>query len=190
MSEADSEDRDPDIGQGPDRLDRILARFRVARSVGQKDTIRHHFHDLLCRCRRRHDRQSRIIVGDDAQNVALDTKVEGDDMKQVRLLSIDRLALRPVTALLPLVRLLRRYELREVHTLETRKLLCRRQRFFFVGVVARDDAPGQGALVTNRASQFACVDLGNRDRLAASQKFLQRDLCAPVTDDAGRVPDN
>ena len=61
--------------------DGVVAGLRVARAVTQENTIRIHRKYLICRRLCRHHRHAAAVLGEDAQNVALDAEVVGDDVQ-------------------------------------------------------------------------------------------------------------
>src|SRR6185503_2756696 len=138
--------------------------------------------DLLGFGRRGNHRETAILLGDQSQNVALDAVIERDDVEARHALRIDALTLRENAPLIPLVGLLRRDELGQVHALQARKLPGSFDGFFGFGLRARDDAAGLRALVAQDPSQLARVDLSDRDGLAAAQELLETALGPPVAD--------
>ena len=136
------------------------------------------------------------MVGEQAQDVALDAEIVGDDVQALAGATARALLERPVRALVPLVGAVGADDLGEVHALESRKALrgLDRQVGTRGGITARD-AAGLRALLAQDAGELARVDLGDRDRVAAAQEVGQRLGCAPARmqqrqvadDEAGRV---
>src|SRR4026209_2825546 len=102
-------------------------------------------------------------------------------------LRVDAPTLRGDAPLIPLVGLLRRDELCQIHAFQARKLPSSFDGFFRFGLGARDDAAGLRALFAQDARQLARVDLRDRNGLAAAQELLETALGAPVTDDRREV---
>src|SRR5204863_9258904 len=126
--------------------------------------------DLLGFRGRGDDGEAAILLGNQPQDIALDAVIERDDVKARDALRVDALAVGKNPALVPLVRLFRRDELREVHALQARKFAGRLDGLFGFGLRARDDAAGLRALVAQDTSQLPGVDFRDCDGLAPAQE--------------------
>ena len=166
MAQTDPEDGKACVEQLLDGLDRVVARLRVTRTVRKKNTVGRQAQDFVGLSRCRDDGQAAVGVRQHTEDVAFDTEVVGHHMVGRNVLRIDRLTLGPDALLIPLIMTLRGHQLREVHPLQTGKLLRRLHRFLRIRVGAGEYAPTLRALVTNDASQLACVDVRNRYRVA------------------------
>ena len=84
MPETDSEDRFLSE-QAPNIPDRIVHGFRIARTIGQKNSVGIQIQHVLGRSRRRHDRDARAAVHEIAEDVGLDSEVVRHDVSDVLL---------------------------------------------------------------------------------------------------------
>ena len=163
-----------------DGADRVVAGLRVAWPVGQEDSIRTQRENLGGRHRCRHHRHAAAVVGEHAQDVALDAVVVGDDVQPLLRADDRPRFIQPDAAVVPLVRLLGRDDLGEVHALEAGKAPRQMHGRRFVDLVAGDDATGLRAALAQHARQASRVDAGNGDDAAPLEEFLQRIGRAPV----------
>ncbi len=96
VAEADAEGRRAAVDQLLDHRHRVFAgRRRIARAVRQEHAVRLQRQDVFGRGRRRHHRHLAAGRGEQAQDVALDAVVDGDDMEFAVLLPAVAFAQRP-----------------------------------------------------------------------------------------------
>ena len=102
VAEADAEHRHVGLEELARRLDGVVARLRIARAVGEEHAVRRQLQHFVRAGLRGHHRHAAAVIGEQAQDVALDAEVVGDDVQA--LLRADRRALRvlPDAALVPL----------------------------------------------------------------------------------------
>jgi len=148
-----------------DRLDGVAAGLGVARPVGEKNAVRLHSQDLACRRLRRHDGHPGAAFDDEAQDVALDAVVVGDDVELELTRAPVPFAEFP-TAFAPLVGLRHRNDLGEIHPGETGKRFCFAQRLLDAdlarrGIASGDETAVLRALFAQQAGELARVDVGD-----------------------------
>ena len=84
MTQANAEGRDAGFNQFAHRFNRVVASLRIARAVGQENTVRIELEHVSSRGLRRHHGNARAAFGDHAKDVLFHAKVIGDDMKARR----------------------------------------------------------------------------------------------------------
>ena len=191
VAEADAEDRCAVSEEFTRGLDRIRARLRIAGAVREKDTVRCQRHDIRSRGLRRHDRHAAAVVGEQAQDVALDAEVVGHDVQALAGPATRTLFQRPVRALVPLVGTVGADDPGKVHALQTREAPCRLDRE--VGAqrgIAAGDAAGLRTFFAQDARQLAGVDLGDGNRIPATQELRQGFGGAPAGVQQRQVADH
>ena len=157
------------------RLDRVGARLGIARSVREKYAVRVQVEHVVGRGLRRHDRHPATVVRQQAQDVALDAEIVGDDMQALARAPARGLLERPVGAFVPLVGRVGGDDFREIHALEAGKALGRGHcKVGALRRIAARDAAGLRALLAQDARQPAGVDFGDGDDVPAHEELGQR----------------
>ena len=131
------------------------------------------------------------MIGEQAQDVALDAEVVGHDVYALARPAAGALFERPVRAFVPLEAAPGRHDLREVHALEARETprgLDREVRPR--RGVATGDASGLRALLAQDPGQLAGVDLRDGDHVATDEELRQRLGGAPVRVQQRQVADH
>src|SRR5215831_2019701 len=113
------------------------------------------------------------MVGEQTQNVALDSKIVGDDMQPHDRSRMRRWLERPVSPFVPLIDAFGRNDLGKIHSFETGKFLCETNRGLRIYFVARHDAARLGAFLAQNSRELASVDVGNRNHFAALEKIFE-----------------
>src|ERR1041384_6380327 len=115
VAEADAEHREARrVEDLADRLDRVVARLGVARTVREKHAVRLEPENFPCGEGGGDYGNARAAGAQHAQDVVLDAVIAGDHVEAPRIPSLVALSELPA-AFGPLVGLLRRHDLREVH---------------------------------------------------------------------------
>ena len=81
VAEADAEHRHVGLEELADRLDRVVAGLRIAGAVGEEHAVGLQRQHLVGRRLRRHHGHAAAVVGEQAQDVALDAEVVGDHVQ-------------------------------------------------------------------------------------------------------------
>ena len=84
VAEADAEGRHAALDELARRRDRVVARLRIARAVGEEDAVGPQRQHVGRRRLGRHDRDAAAARGEHAQDVVLDAEVVGDDVEARR----------------------------------------------------------------------------------------------------------
>lgn len=173
VTETDTKHRQVRL-QNPARgIDCVVTGLRIAGAVGKKHTIRIQGNDLFRAGLRGHHGDAATIVGEDSEDVAFDTEVISRDVHP--LVRADRRAriFRPDAAFIPLEAALRGDDLGQIHALQTWKLARQLDGGGLIHFLAGHDAAGLRTLLAQNACQLARVHAGDRDDLAAFEKFRQ-----------------
>ena len=171
MAEADAEYWNVGFQELRNRVDSVITRRRVARAVGQENTVRIHLQHLFGGGLRRNHRQTAAAIDQHAQNVALGAEIVGHHVE--RQLAF-RFGFRQVSRqrpapLRPAVGFCGRHFLRQIHTVEARERFRFFQRQLRVRTVAGDDAAVLRAFFTQQTGQLTRIDIGNRHDVMALQ---------------------
>ena len=177
VAKANAEDRQAAVDQFVDDRDRIFAgRGRIARAVGQEHAIRRHRYDVLGTGGCRNDRDLAIEAGEQAQNVALHTVVDADNMVFCILRLEVRAFLIPDPWLFgPLRRLAGRGNLCEVETFQSAPGLGFRLQCVDVEDAVRvmgDDSVGS-AVLADPCGERAGIDATKADYAAGLQPGIE-----------------
>src|SRR5690554_6038560 len=167
MSETDAENRNVGLEEFRDRIDRVRAGLGIAGTIRQEDALGIHFEHALGRRLRRYHGDTTSLIGHAAQNAALDAEVVCNDVQALPGTRLRALLEPPVRPFVPLIHALRRYDLREVHAFQARESASSMHRRVCIDFLARHDAAGERTFLAENARELACVDLRDRDDLAA-----------------------
>ena len=155
MAKADAEHRDTRLHQLANRLDGVVAGFRVAGAVGKKNAVRFHGEHLGGRGLCRHHRQPAAAVHHMPGQIGVRAA---------------RMTLAPdPAALAPGIAVAGRHFLRQVHALEPLESPGLLQRLLLVRILPRQQAAVLGALFPEDAGQSPGIDVGNGDDAALAQ---------------------
>ncbi len=189
MPEADAEYRNVGIEEFADRCDGVVARLRVAGTVGEEDAVGIERERIRRARLRGHDRHPAAVVGQQPQDIALDAEVVRHDVQsRTRPQHARRFA--ADAALVPLVGRPHRHDLREIHSLEPGKGARSAKRHIGVGLVGGRDATALGAALAEDTGELAGVDAGDCDRFALDQELRQRMARAPARIQERQVADD
>ncbi len=192
VTKADAEHRDVGFEHLLDRLDRVVARLGVTRTVGQEDTVRIERQGFAGRrlCRKHGDSAT---AGDQhAQDVVLHAVIEGDDM--VGQLAGGNLGMAVILQApdtgAPLVTLLDADFLRQIHALEAGEAARQLQRFLFGRIATSQDAAVLRTLLTQDTGQATSIDAGDGNGAIGLEVVRQGLLVAPVAGNQRQVANN
>ncbi len=161
------------------RRDRVVARLRVARAVGQENAIGIECEHLGGGRLRGDHRDRAAAVDEHAQDVALHAEIVGDNAIPAAARR-ERRPIEVVTALVELVAFARADDLGEIHARKPGECARLGERVHVGRVRARDDAAALRTLVAQQAREATRVDVGDRDDALPAQVAAQRFLHAPV----------
>ncbi len=155
--------------------------LRIARAVGQKNSIGLEREYIFRGGGRRNDRYAATLAHQSAQDVVLDAVVVGDDVVfRRRIFHADNFCgLMRAHAFVPLIHAARGDFLGEVSAIHLRNRACLRDQLIGVGLKHGDNA-AHDAVVTQMAHQRARVDFGEHGNLVALQILFRDLLRAPV----------
>src|SRR5690606_1845381 len=122
MSETDAEDRQVRFEQLARGANRIIAGLGVTGAVREEYAIGPKLEHFACARLGRHDRDAATVIGEQPQDVALDSEVICDDVQPLLRADVRAPGVLPDAALVPLIRPLGRDDPGEVHPLQPRKL--------------------------------------------------------------------
>ncbi len=188
VAKADAEGRHARFQDFNNRGDGVIARCRVAGAIGEEHAVRAHRQHLYSGCLRRHHGDAAAAVGEQAQDVGLDTEVVGDDViaaargRKAATVEIER-------TFLPFVDVIGADNLGEIEVLQARKLAGR----FDGGVNVDVTGHQRTALCTalaQQARQFSRIDSRNRQHTALCQPFRQGLARTPIARAARHVANN
>nr|GEU28458.1 hypothetical protein [Tanacetum cinerariifolium] len=157
---------------------RVIARLRVTRTVGQEHAVRVQRQHVGGRRLRRHHGDLAAARGEHAQDVALDAVVERHHVEFLvggGQLAV-ALAQRPF-GVDEFVRGLHRHDLRQVHAVQARERTGQVQRLRrrrLIALRAHQDGAGLRALFAQDAGQLAGIDTGDGDDVLGLQVVGQR----------------
>ena len=189
VAEADAEYRNIGFQNVLDRLDRVVARLGIARTVGEKHAIRIERQHVAGRSLCRHHGQAAATLDQHAQDVQLHAVVVGDHVVRQLAGRDFRMAvgLQVPGAFAPLVALGAADHLGQIHALEAREAASQLQCFLLGGVVTDQDAAILRTLFAQDAGQAASIDTGDGDGAVGFQVLVQRLLVAPVAGNQRQV---
>ena len=190
VAEADAEHGNVGLEKLAGRADGVVARLGVAGTVGQEDAVGRERQSLLGAGLRRHDGHAATKVRQQAQDVALDAEVVGHDVQPLVRADGCARALRPDTSLVPLEVALGGNDLGEVHALQARELARGLYRRAGVDLLARHDAAGLCAGLTQDACQAPRIDSRDRHDASALQELAERLVGAPVARARRQIADD
>src|ERR1700756_4437101 len=158
VSKTDAEHRQVRLEKALRGLDRVGARLGISRTVGEEDSVGLQSERVLGGGLRRHYGHAAAAIGEESQDVALDTEVVRHYVQA--LIGADRRArgFGPERALVPLIAALGAHDLREVHALEARELARDLHGGALVGLIAGHDAARLRTLLPEDACQPARID--------------------------------
>src|SRR5437660_4943303 len=188
VAEADPESRNPGVDDLADGAYRVVAGFRVARTVRQKHTVGPEGEDILCRRLRRKNRNPAAAIDEHAQYVAFDAVIVRDDVKAQGGALAEPAAGLP-SPLRPFVGLLARHDLGQIHPGEPGKGSSRFQRPIRV-VRTRKHGAVLGAFFAEDAGEAPRVDARDGDHFVRDEKIGETPFGPPARGRSGQIPDH
>ena len=191
VTEADSEEGQTGVQKTANGLDGVRARLRVARPVGQEDTVRQKRKNDLSGRLGGHDGDPATAVGEHAQNVALDAEVVSHDVARAgRALRLRVAAPERPGASTPGTLVSARDDLGQVHARQARERLRASQGFVGASVRACRDAARLCAFFANQPRQPPRVQISDCDGATRGEVLGQGLLVPPTRMRRGAVPDH
>ena len=171
MAKADAEYRNIGLKEFFNRLDSVIARRRVARAVGEEDTVRIERQHVRGGGLRRHHRQAAAAVNQHAQDVAFRAEVICHNVERQLAFRFRfrQVARQGPAALRPAIGFCGGHFLRQVHAVQAWERFRFFQRQLGIRAVARDDAAVLRPFLTQQTRQLAGIDIGNRHDVMALQ---------------------
>ena len=182
VTEADAEHRNISLEDFLDRLDRVVARLRIARAIGEEHAIGIQRQHVTGRSLCRYHGQTAAASDQHAQDVQLDAVVVGNDVVR-QIGSGDfrmTVAFQIPHAGAPFVRLVAGDFLGQVHALEAGEAARQFQGLLFGNVVTDQDAAVLRAFLTQDSGQATGIDAGDGDGTVLFQVLIERLLVTPV----------
>ena len=149
-------------------------RRRIARAVRQEDAVRLERQDLLGRGGRRHHRHPQVEAGERAEDVALDSIIDGDHMMPAVLEATVAVRIAP-DGFVPRVALTAGNLGCEVHALHARRRArhLRQLRQVRIPVAGEAQGGGLGAGIAQAAGDAPRVDPGDPDQAARLEPAIE-----------------
>ena len=189
VAETDAEYRNIGFQDFLDRLDRVVARLGIARTVGEEHAIRIERQHVTGRSLCRYHGQAAATGNQHTQNVQLDAVVIGNHVVWQLGSSDFRVAVvfQIPHAGAPFVWLVAGDFLGQIHALEAGEAARQFQGLFFGGVVTHQNAAILRAFLTQDAGQATGIDTGDGDGAIFLQVLIERLLVAPVAGNQRQV---
>ncbi|MCY1519561.1 hypothetical protein D9M68_543150 [compost metagenome] len=187
MAQADAEHRQLLVQEGARGVDGVVAGLGIARAVGQKHAVRIQLEDFLGAGLGRHQGDAAAAVGQQAQDVALDAEVVGDDV-ELGLVRLGEARAQLPGAFGPVEAVLDGDDAGQVHAGHAGEAAGQVDGAFGVG--ADEDAGALGALFTQDAGELAGIHARNGDDALLGKVLRQRLRGTEVRHAGGTVADH